>query len=157
MKVNIVLADVGTQDSVGKLNLLGAGWSQTQVGPNGRTPDMSIAIFVEIPWDRANREILLIAELIDEDGQAVTLPTSPDQAQPVRIEHRPVAGPPLGAPNGSPAQVSMLINMQGGLPLQPGRWYSWRVSVDGEQREDWQAKFYVSRLGTAPTFGRPVG
>lgn len=154
MKVTVLLADVGTNDPLGKLNLLGVGWNQTQVQPNGLTPDMALAVIIEVPWDQANREIHVLAELINEDGQPVELPVSPDKQEPLRIEHRPVATPPVGAPNGSPAQLGILVNLHGGLPLQPGAWYAWRVSVNGEQGDDWQAKFFVRRQASAPTFGR---
>lgn len=83
MRANIVLADVGTQDPAGKLNLLGAGWAQISIGPTGQTSDFAVAVFLEVPWDKCNKELDLVLELRNEDGEAVTIPTA--QPNPVRI------------------------------------------------------------------------
>ena len=155
MKANVLLADTGTQDSNGKLHLLGVGWSMITVGPNGLTGDSAVAVLLEVPWDKCNREIEVILELVNEDGKAVTLPT-PAGEQQLRIVHRLVIPSPPGAPNGSPGHANLLAQFQGGLPLLPGVWYSWRVTVDKEIRDDWQAKFFVRRQQSPPTFGGPA-
>lgn len=149
----VVLADVGQVDPAGKLHLLGAGWSQTGVGPNGLTPDFAVAVFVTVPWDQCNKELEVSLELVTDDEQAVTVNT-PNGEQPIVIKQGVVVSPPAGAPNGSPGQHAMLVGVQGGLPLRPGSWYKWRVRVAGEQEPGWHARFFVVRQPTTPTFGR---
>lgn len=154
MKIVVILADTGTQDPQGKLNLLGAGWTQTESGPNGLTPDSAVAVFIEVPWDRCNRELDVVLELLTEDGHPVLLPVD-GGPQPLRVGQRLVVPPPGGAPNGSPGQAALLANFQGGLPLTPGSWYKWRVTVDKEENDAWQARFFVRRRQSTPTFGSP--
>jgi hypothetical protein len=152
VKVNVILADIGSQDSQGKLNLLGVGWSMIGVGPNGRTSDMAVAVILEVPWDQCNRELEMALELLTEDGQPVDLP-APGGCQPMRVSQKLVVPVPPGAPNGSPGTANFLVRLQGGLPLQPSSWYQWKVTIDGRHDDAWKARFLVRRQPTTPTFG----
>jgi hypothetical protein len=143
---------MGQNEATGKLNILGAGWSVTTTQANGLTPNSALAVFVEVPWDRCNRELRLSMALVTEDGQPVAVPTA-DGHQPLVITQPLVIAPVPGAPNGSTGHHAMMINFQGGLPLSPGRWYKWRVTVDGESRDDWEARFFVRRQPSAPSMG----
>jgi Family of unknown function (DUF6941) len=153
MKATVVLADMGQNDASGKLNLLGAGWSITQISPIGLTPDSAVAVFMEVDWDKVGREIDVLIELVDDDDEPVVLTMPDGNAQPVKMRQAVIANPTPGAPSGSPTMVTLLVGIQGGLPLSPGRWYKWRVSLDGKHLEDWAARFYVQRQPTTPTFG----
>jgi hypothetical protein len=118
----------------------------------GVTPESAVAVFVEAPWDRCNRPLDLQLDLVTEDEKPVVIAVGPEPS-PVLIRHSVVAVPAPGAPNGSPGFASFLVNLRGGLPLAPGNWYKWRAFVDKEHDEAWEAKFYVQRMPTAPTFG----
>jgi hypothetical protein len=152
VKVTLVLADMGQNDSTGKLNILGAGWSVTAVGPTGVTPDSALAIFLEAPWDRCNQPLEVVLDLVSDDEEPVNISMG-ETRTPVRLAHTLVAVPAPGAPNGSPGFVSFLLNLRGGLPLAPGNWYKWRATVDKEHEDLWEARFYVQRQPTVPTFG----
>lgn len=156
MKVNVLLADTGVEDATGKVHLLGLGWHVTAVLPNGLTPDFVVAVFLEVPWDKCNREIEISLELITDDGQVVTVPT-PGGEQRLKITQKAVVTVPPGAPNGSSGQMNLLAKFQGGLPLAPGSWYAWRVSVDGQVDDSWTARFFVRRQPSTPTFGAVAG
>lgn len=157
MKVVVQLADAGSQDPVGKLNLLGLGWFVTTIGPQGLTPDTVVAVFIEAPWDQCNRPMRLALDLLSEDGQSVVLPT-PAGDQPLRLAQEVVIAPPTGAPNGSPGQVALMVKINGGLPLTAGCWYRWQASLDDETEEGWSARFFVQRQPSQLTFGSgPVG
>lgn len=155
MIVNVVLADTGQQDPFGKTHLLGAGWSTTQAGPNGQVPDQAVAVFLEAPWDRCNREMPFLLQLLDSDGHPVALPNpEPDQPPaPVQVESVITATPPQGAPNGTPGTASFFVHLQGGLPLAAGQRYTWQVTLDGETNESWRAGFFVQRQAAAARFG----
>lgn len=152
MKINVLLADVGTSDSSGKLNLLGAGWSQMSVLPNGMTSDFAVAVFLEVPWDKCNRELKLVLELQTQDGQVVSLPT-PAGPSAVRVKQGVVVPTLPGAPNGSWGSACYLVNFKGGLPLSPGNWYRWVVTADGEGEPGSITRFFVKRQPTMATFG----
>lgn len=152
MKINVILADIGAQDASGKLNLLGAGWSQISVLPSGRTSDFAVAVLMEAPWDKCNREIELVMELHDEDGKPVMIP-GPVDPQPLRISQQIIVPTIPGSPNGSPGTANMLMNLQGGLALYPGASYRWVLTIDGERDDAWTAGFFVQRQPAAPTIG----
>ena len=152
MKLDVVLADTGTQDPLGKLNLLGAGWSQTVIGPNGLTPDTAVAVFIEANWDECNRETEVVLELLNADLEPVVVPLA-SGPEPLRVVQRVTIPTPQGAPNGSPGSFTLLARFQGGLPLQPGSWYQWRATVEGRHEDNWKARFYVQRRPSVPTIG----
>lgn len=150
----MVLADTGQQDAYGKTHLLGAGWSTTQVAPNGLVPDQAVAVFLEVPWDRCNRDLAFVLQLLDADSQPVQLPTVEDQpSSTLRVESVVTASPPPGAPNGTPGTASFFVHLQGGLPLTAGQRYSWQVSLDGETDDAWRASFFVQRQHAPTRFG----
>lgn len=155
MKVYVLLADQGQQDPHNKLHLLGAGWAFTAVGPDGRTPDQAVAVFIEVPWDRCNRPIPFLLELLNEDGTAVSLsfagPESPPQ--PIVLAQDVIAAPPPGAPNGTPGIAKVFLGLSGGLPLAPGRRYVWRATLDGQTEAAWETGFFVQRQQQPPRFG----
>ncbi|HEX6654712.1 MAG TPA: hypothetical protein VF153_00720, partial [Candidatus Limnocylindria bacterium] len=62
MKVTLMLADFA-QVSDGKLTIVGGGWSVTAPG----VPS-AIAMYVQVPWDRANMKHQVRLELLDADG-----------------------------------------------------------------------------------------
>jgi hypothetical protein len=67
---------------------------------------------------------------------------SEGEGAPIRIEAVFEAGRPAGLTPGTPLDGAMAITV-GPLPLEPGRRYAWRLSVDGETDEDWQVGFSV--------------
>lgn len=44
-----------------------------------------------------------------------------------------------------------------GLPLFPDSVYRWKVTIDGESKEDWEATLYVTPLDSGPVFGADRG
>ena len=77
--------------------------------------------------------------LVDEDGHLVAQRT-PQGDQPVLVNARLEVQRPPGLTPGAPIDAAMAIGVPPfGLP--PGRRYSWRLSVDGHQREDWVIEF----------------
>ncbi|MEE9415810.1 MAG: hypothetical protein V3V01_11035 [Acidimicrobiales bacterium] len=128
----ILLAD-SAQVAEGKLYILGGGL--TVIGP--RPQPVGIAIRIQVPWDRANIAHLWKLELLDEDGQPVTA-----NEKPVMVGGRFEAGRPAGLRAGTPLSVPLAINFAT-LPLQPGRAYTWRLSIDDDTRTNWRAGFSV--------------
>ena len=136
----MLLADFA-QVADGKLTVVGGGWSLTGPDP---TP-FGIAILVHVPWDQANRRHTLRLELIDADGEPVTMPGGGEE------EERPIVflddiefevGRPAGIKPGTPLELPLAVN-SGPLPLEPGCRYEWRLSIDGESDEDWRLAFSV--------------
>ena len=130
MKVTMMLAD-SAQAVGGKLYILGGGWSA--IGPEP-TPS-AIAIKVEVPWVEANVKHKLVVSLLDDDARPVQIG---DQIIEVKGEFE--VGRPPGLPAGTPLDATLAINI-GPLPLEPGKRYVWRLSIDGESREDWYVGF----------------
>jgi hypothetical protein len=119
----------------GKLFILGGGWSVT--GP-GISP-MAIALKLDVAWGETAESHHWELFLQDEDGNPVFFDT-PDGPQAVEVRGDFQVGDPIGVPAGSEIPVNLAVNL-GPLPLPPGGRYSWRLTVDGDSREEWTAAF----------------
>lgn len=117
----------------GKLYVLGGGWSIT--GPDPST--FAIAVKVEVPWNEANAKHEWELTLVDEDSREVKLGDPPN---PVRISAPFEVGRPAGLKAGTPLDMTFAIKFVN-LPIPPGGRYVWRLSIDGETREDWSLAF----------------
>ena len=140
MKVTIMLADAA-QAVGGKLYILGGGWSV--IGPD--PSPSAIALKIEVPWGEANIKHHLTMQLLDADGRPVRLGD-----QPIEFKGEFEVGRPPGVPVGTPLDATMAINL-GPLPLEPGRRYTWKLSIDDASREEWSVGFNTRpRLPQAP-------
>lgn len=130
----MLLADAA-QAVDGKLYILGGGWSIA--GPGAVS--MAIALKLEVPWDRTNERHHWQLDLVDGDGHPVLVQTG-EGAAPLNVAGELEVGRPVGVAPGTPIDVPMAINLPP-LPLPPGRRLVWRLTIDGETREDWQLAF----------------
>jgi hypothetical protein len=134
MRVTLMLADAA-QSVDNKLYILGGGWSVT--GPDPLP--FAIAIKLEVPWDQTNQRHAWVLRLVDEDGQAVTVPTD-EGPRDVEISGEFEVGRPPGIPPGTPIDLSLAIN-SGPIPIPPGGRYVWRLALDGEENDAWELRF----------------
>jgi hypothetical protein len=141
MKVTMLLADA-VQAVNGKLYILGGGWSITGPEPN----PMAIALKIDVPWTEANRTHTIQLDLLNEDGQPVMVPT-PTGDRPVQLSSDFEVGRPPGLSMGTPLDVALAINI-GPLPLESGRRYVWRCSINGKSIE--QVSFLMRSTPRAP-------
>jgi len=119
----------------GKLYVLGGGWSITGPDP----APSAIAVKIEVGWHEAEQSHHWELFLVDADGREVTVDT-PDGTQAVEIRGDFQTGKPAGVPEGSPVDVPLAVNL-GPIPLDAGARFTWRLVIDGEQREDWALGF----------------
>jgi hypothetical protein len=136
MRVTMLLADAA-QEVLGKLYILGGGWSVT--GPE--VPPMALAIKLDVPWSDANASHEFELALVDTDGHAVSVDDEPEGAREVRIAGSFEVGRPPELPPGSDIDCAFTVNV-GAIPLASGR-YAWQLWIDGETAEDWQRPFQV--------------
>jgi hypothetical protein len=122
--VSLFLCDAA-QVADGKLYVMGGGWSLCGPGLFKH----ALAAKIHVPWDQADRVHQLTAELRDEDDQLVELA---EGHTAVRIESEFEVGRPPGLPPGTPLDFPFAVNF-GPMELPPGRGYSWRLQVDGQE------------------------
>jgi hypothetical protein len=139
VKVTMMLAD-SAQEVGGKLYILGGGWSITGPEP----VPMAIALKLEVPWDRTNEQHSLLLELLDQDGEPFLVAGPDDDQVPLQVTGEFEAGRPAGIKPGTPIDSALAVNF-GPLPLEGGRRYQWRLSIDGETDEDWTLGFTTRR------------
>jgi hypothetical protein len=132
----MLLADFA-QVSGGKLYVIGGGWSITGPAPT----QMSIALKLEVPWDRANHKFPMRLELQTEDGGLAQVRTAfGGQETTVVVEGEFEAGRPAGLKQGTPLDVAMAINIPP-MQLSPGARYVWKLFIDGDTQEEWALSF----------------
>jgi hypothetical protein len=134
MKVTLLLADAAEAVN-GKLYILGGGWSV--IGPD--PAPMAIAIKIEVPWDQGNDVHKLQLRLVDADGQPV-LAEGPDEEVPVVLDADFETGRPAGVKPGTPLDLTMAVTI-GPLPLESNARYEWRLSIDGQEDDEWRVAF----------------
>jgi hypothetical protein len=145
MKLSVLLADKGTQNpQAGTLNLLNAGWVQTQLRPAPPmmpglpggliTPPHAIAVFFEVEYNQCNRPIELVLELLNEDGRPVEIP-GPAGPQQLRITQQVTIPSPGGVSLATPGNGNAMVEIFPGLPLAPGT-YRWQATLDGESPDE---------------------
>jgi hypothetical protein len=137
----MMLADAA-QEVGGKLYILGGGWSITGPDP----VPMAIALKLEVPWDRTNVKHSLLIELVDEDANPIMVPGPAEDQVPLQVTGEFEAGRPPGVKPGTPIDSALAVNF-GPLPLEPGRRYQWRLSIDGKSDEDWTLSFSTRPAG----------
>ncbi|MFM9036739.1 MAG: DUF6941 family protein [Actinomycetota bacterium] len=132
IELQVVLADYAVTHD-GKIMMAGAGWSQVGAGPFAS----ALGFLAKVPWDMTGREIVIRAELVDEDGRPANVNGNPLALQiAFRVERPPSARPGSDIDHNLAVQIPQIA-------LPPGRAYEWRITVDGEQRRDWNRSFYV--------------
>ena len=136
MKATLLLADYAVV-SDGKLTIVGGGWSQTGPEP----APFGIGLLIQVPWDQANAPHTFSVELLDADGEAVVLEADEEGEQAVAFGGDFEVGRPPGLKPGTPLDFPVAMNSTP-LPLEPGR-YEWRLTIDGESRQDWTLAFTV--------------
>jgi Family of unknown function (DUF6941) len=136
MRLTILLAD-SAQAVNGKLYILGGGWSITGSQPS----PSAIAMKIDVPWDQANMIHRVQLDLLNEDGQAVVVPT-PMGERPMQITSTFEVGRPPGLTPGTDLDVALAINISP-LPLPPGARYVWRCTINDEFHDDWKVVFSV--------------
>lgn len=131
MKAILLLCDHAAVAD-GKLYINGGGISVIRAN----AVSMSVALLVFVPWTDANRPIRLDLTLQNQDGQPVVV-----DDRPLRTDGQFEVGRPAGVSPGTDIEWPFVFNIAG-LRLTPGR-YEWRLSLDGQSREEWQAAFTV--------------
>ena len=134
MNATILLCDAAVV-SEAKLFVLGGGWSL--VGP-GPTP-MAIALKMDVDYNTVEEEHHWELFLEEPDGTAVIFET-PDGPRPVEVRGDFRVGTPDGIPPGAEIPVNIAINL-GPLPLEPGKRFIWRLTIDGTADDHWSAGF----------------
>jgi hypothetical protein len=124
LKAHLFLADSAQSEQSGKLHALGLGWTTT-VTP---TPPAAVVALVEVEWTESNHPFHIKLELLSADGELVMLP-GPLGMNAMQIEGDLETGRPAGLPHGTSQFVPLTINLAGGMPLQVGQRYQWRLTI----------------------------
>lgn len=160
--VTVLLADYIGIDAGGKINAIGAGFTICGVRPTGLTSPMHLVALIDLPSKYAGREFPFSLELRDEEtGQVVQLPGPAGNLDTMRIQQlvkgdRPNL-PGVYLPESMFIRVQLAVNFSNGLPLAPGRFYSWRAEVEGQHMKAWKARFHVAGPPPPPVVGGPAG
>lgn len=134
MKVTMLLCD-HAEVADNKLFINGAGWDMC----GSPSPPHAVAVLVHVPWDQTNTVHRYTLQLLDEDGQSVTMPGPTGQVAVEAAGSFEVGRPP-GVPHGTPIAVPIALNV-GPLLLDLGRGYEWRLVLEGAAGAHWTVAF----------------
>lgn len=152
-ELTLLMADFAALDPQGKLNLLGGGVNIIGYDPmQGVTARFTVVGRVRIPAKYTPTDVTVEISLLDDAGDVVLLGAPNSQpfrlAQVAKIEKPNVIGMPTLPPE-LLAQHIMVLDIPG-LPLQPGRTYSWSLRVDGDEENARRQTFLVPGIGAPP-------
>lgn len=156
MKILAVLADAARPGGNGNISLLNAGWTFTTAIPvpdEGYTlPSQSLVVFVEAPWDKLNRPLRMVIELVDDEGVPAELAVQPEGRKPARIEQELNIASVPGAPNGTPGLAHVTVDLPAGtLRIREARHrYTWTIAIGDGQGD---TGFWVNAPQTEPKIG----
>jgi hypothetical protein len=147
-RVQILITDHGVADSASKINMLGAGFQVAGLQPNGFIAPQSVVVIIEGPSDHFGEQYAFELALYDSGGQLVETPALTGEKNPLRIAQALTADAPSVAGVSKHAlslwsHQQFIATFPGGMPLAAGQTYEWRVGIDGDQRPNWRASFFV--------------
>jgi hypothetical protein len=141
-RITAMLADTA-KIAGGKLDVFGGGWTVTGPGPTA----FAIVGTIEVPWNEANRRHELRIELIDIDGQAIA-PIGSEEPLAFEIEFE--IGRPPGLRPGIGIPLPCVVPSPGFVQFPPGGSFEFRISINGESREDWRLPFTTRSVMELP-------
>lgn len=156
ISATIAIADFVNVDASGKANLIGAGVSLIGLDPQqGASTPFGLYVRLVSPVPIRDRPAVEIV-LVDASGQPVVVPGPTGEPQAMRfsqlVDFPAPAVPGVSIPAGAvPSASQFAINFASGLPLEPGRSYTWRVQIDRDVIAS--ESFYVPHAATRPIFG----
>jgi hypothetical protein len=119
----------------GKFYISGGGWTVRPAQPI----QWALALEMRVPWHDNNRRFRFALDLVDADGQPVSNDT-PAGSEPVRGEGEFTATAGPGLKPGSELIGLVPMNLPP-LPLPPGQQFEWKLTIDGQTREEWRVGF----------------
>lgn len=153
-RVAILVADYLTQGLGGKLTIVGAGITIVNCDPNtGQSAPLSVVATVTFDPKFVGAAPEVQFTLETEDGVVFEVPRPGADPLPLRLaaDNNPLGLTTLDGfhipPDAVRPKLQMLMQFQTGLPLQPGQRYVWRITVDGETRDEWTEPLYVVKSG----------
>jgi hypothetical protein len=156
-RVTIIAADYVAVAESHKFTIVGSGITLVGLDPQtGHTAPISVVAIATFDPKFLGESPLVEFSFETDDGELVELPAPPDQIevhpQPLRITTGPnpllptvVKGVDVPADAVRP-KVQMMMQFQSGLPLVADRRYLWRMTIDGETRDEWTESLYVMDL-----------
>jgi hypothetical protein len=134
MRATLLLAEAA-QVAEGKLNVLGAGWSE--LAPGGAP--MAIAVLIEFPASEANGDHHFELFLTDQEHQPV-FTEGPNGRVAIEVRGDASVSLPEGFDSAVPVPWPIAVNIPG-MVLPPGERYQWNLVVDGNTQPDWVLAF----------------
>ena len=143
MRVSMFLCEAA-QVAEGKLNVLGAGWSQLGSAP----AQMAVAVLIEFDSAEANGAHHFELFLTDREHQPVFTEAG-GQRSAIEVRGDASVELPAGYDPRLPVPWPIAINVPG-VALPPDEAYQWNLVVDGHGEPAWTLPF---RTAAAPANG----
>jgi hypothetical protein len=156
-RVTIIVADYVAVAESHKFTIVGSGITLVGRDPQtGLTAPISVVAIATFDPKFLGESPIVEFSFETDDGQLVEMPPPPNQPdappQPLRITPGPsplmptvVKGVEVPAAAARP-KIQMMMQFQSGLPLLADRRYLWRITIDGETRDEWTESLYVLDL-----------
>jgi len=150
----MMMADYAVTDQLGKLHVVGGGLQLINRDHNsGQTAAFALVVTLVFPAEVFQEQYVFEVVLEDAAGNPVQVPSGVIRfAQNLTVDEPNLSR--SGVPRRTlPAQTSVVLFFNTGLPLPPGQPLAWRARLDGESRPEWVQRFFVPGPRPAPVIG----
>lgn len=164
-RVTVLLADYANVDAAGKVNVIGGFFGLLGCHPQTKhaAPHV-VVVVVDVPTNLAGIEFALQLQLRNETrGEVVRFVAPSGQLEPLQIAQAqrvppPVMAPGLSLPPDHPIRMQLVLAIDPGVAVvEPGEQFAWKVSIDGQSKQGWDARFSVPGGPPPPVLGGLAG
>ncbi|MGI8535108.1 MAG: hypothetical protein ACR2K2_01165 [Mycobacteriales bacterium] len=164
-RVTVLLADYANIDAAGKVNVLGGFFAPLGYNPQTKhAAAHQLIVVIDVPLSEAGQEFPLQLQLRNQTRGEVVRFISPEGrleplqiAQAQRVPPAP-ALPGLTLPPDHPIRMQTVLGIDAGVAaVEPGEHYAWKVSIDGQSKPGWDARFSVPGGPPPPVIGGLAG
>lgn len=158
-RVTIIVADYAAIDEGNKkFTVVGSGITVVGFNPNVTTRTAPLSVLAIATFDPKFVDESVVMELTLETVDGVIVEVQPGADAPPGAAPEPlrIGGPAPLVPtvltgfqipvDAVRPKVQMMMQLAGGVPLSLDQKYLWRVTIDGETRDEWTEGMYVVDL-----------
>lgn len=165
-RVTVLLADYANVDAAGKVNVLGGFFSMLGYNPETKhAAPHHVVVVIDLPAALAGQEFALQLQMRNETrGEAVRFISPAGVLEPLqiaqaqRVPPAPVMPNGMSLPTGHPIRTHTVLGIDAGVALvEPGHEFSWKLSIDGQSKTGWDARFSVPGAPPPPVLGGLAG
>lgn len=165
-RASVLVGDYANVDAAGKVNVIGGFFGLLGCNPQTKhaAPHVLVVI-IDVPEAQAGQEFAMQLQMRNETrNEAVRFVAPTGNLEPLQIAQAQRVPTPLTPPPNMTLPADHFIRMPTVLTIdaevavvEPGEHFSWKLSIDGQSKPGWDARFSVPGGPPPPVLGGLAG